>query len=87
MGNGQGRARAAGRMLTLALTNGIKVAGVYVAVRNANGAHDGLTYGVAAFMMAGGQLSEEAVLGIAARFFGVEAKSAEPPARRSRSKP
>ena len=70
--DGRSWATQAGRRLTLLITNAIKLGGLVVALNEAVG-HDqprALVIGLAAFMMAGAQVSEEAFLGIVQRIFG-----------------
>lgn len=60
------------RVVTLAVTNVIKLAGLYIGVREitVNQSTDAAVLALSAFMMAGAQLSETAVLGLADRMFG-----------------
>ncbi len=61
------------RVTTLVVTNVIKVAGLYVGVKAATHTPtDAVTLAFAAFLIAGGQLSETVILGIVERFFGIK---------------
>jgi hypothetical protein len=63
------------KIITLIVTNVIKVAGLYIGVRTF--AHspdhpDAIALAYSAFMMAGAQVSETAVIRFIERFFGVK---------------
>jgi hypothetical protein len=64
-----------GRRLTLVLTNAIKVAGVVIGVAANRGVLSSrpsvVVLAFAAFLIAGGQFSEETILSLFARFFGM----------------
>jgi len=61
------------RASTLIITNVVKVAGLYVGVRTAmHTPADPVTLAFAAFLIAGGQVSENVVMGIIDRFFGIK---------------
>lgn len=64
------------RVITLVVTNVVKLTGLYVGVKA--GTHtpaDPVTLGFAAFLIAGGQVSETLVIGIIERFFGIKRDS------------
>lgn len=59
------------RVITLAVTNAMKLAGVYVGLRAAlQPTPNAVVLAFAGFMMAGAQVSESAVLGVIDRMFG-----------------
>lgn len=58
------------RGATLAVTHLIKLSGAVVAVNEAFTARDAAVLALSAFMMAGAQVSETALLAIIDRFFG-----------------
>lgn len=64
------RGQAPARSVTLVLANLTKLAGLVVAVHEAFTARSPVVMAVAAFMMAGAQISETLVLGVIERFFG-----------------
>lgn len=65
------RLAQSGRLVALLVTNAIKVGGLYVAVKTASETTpNAITIGLAAFMMAGAQVSEETILGLVGRMFG-----------------
>lgn len=65
------RVASLGRLLTLLVSNAIKIVGVWVGLKAATAARpDAVVLAFAAFMMAGAQFSENMVLGIVDRMFG-----------------
>lgn len=66
-----------GRRLTLLVTNAIKLGGLALAMNEVFSRPDprALELIAAMFMMAGAQISEEVLLGIASKFFGLERRS------------
>lgn len=68
------------RLLTVIVTNGTKVVGLIIGFKAAP-TGDPVTFGFAALCVAGGQLSEGALLGVIERFFAVQR---ETPKGRSR---
>lgn len=66
-----GRGGRFGQRLALIVTNSIKVAGLVIAVKTAFAPTQqaALEFGLAAFMMAGAQLSEETVMKLVDRMF------------------
>lgn len=67
-------AAAASRAGTLLLTTGLKIAGGVIAVNEAFTTKDAVVIVLAAFMMAGAQVSESLVLSVIDRFLGQEPK-------------
>lgn len=66
-----GRLAQAGRLFALLVTNAIKIGGLYVALKTAaEPAPSAIIIGLAAFMMAGAQVSEESILKLVERMFG-----------------
>jgi hypothetical protein len=64
------------RVVTLVVTNVIKLAGLYVGVRAATKVPvEAITMGWSAFAMAGAQLSETTILLLIERFFGQQGSS------------
>lgn len=65
----------AARGVTYAITNATKIAGLYIGVKAATGpdpSQEAITMALAAFMMAGAQVSETAIMKVIERFFGVD---------------
>lgn len=70
MASGKSPSPLPARRGTLFLTNAIKVAGVVLALKSGFADQRPVTLAVAAFMMAGAQLSENVLLHLIDRFFG-----------------
>lgn len=70
-----------GQWVTLLVTNGVKVTGIVIAVKAAfsQTPPQPLEYGLAAFMVAGAQLSEETILKLFARMFAPPKDEPPPP--------
>lgn len=67
------RSEGLSRLLTVVTTNVTKIVGLYVGVRAAVApSPNAVVLGFAAFLIAGGQLSEGALLGVIERFFAVQ---------------
>lgn len=65
------RVGSVGRVLTLLVTNAIKITGVWIGLKAATAARpDAVVLAYSAFMMAGAQLSENVVLGVVDRVLG-----------------
>lgn len=65
------------RFIALVVTNAIKVAGLYIGVREIilrGASPNAVVLAYSAFMMAGAQLSETTILALIERFFGVKEK-------------
>lgn len=74
------RAEGLSRLLTVLLTNATKIAGLYVGVRAAVApTPNAVVLAFSAFLIAGGQLSEGALLGVIERFFAVSQQGKSPP--------
>lgn len=73
---------ASTRLITLLVTNAIKLAGVYVAVHEivSQATPRALELGVAVFMMTGAQVTEEAILNLAGKMFGGK-EGKDPPSK------
>jgi hypothetical protein len=66
-----GRLAQLGRLIALLVSNAIKLGGLYVALKTVSGpAPSAVTIGLAAFMMAGAQISEDTILNLVDRMFG-----------------
>lgn len=78
-----GRTAQAGRLLTLLVTNAIKLGGLYLALRTAitEPQPNVVQIGEACFMMAGAQVTEDAILRLVGRMFGAHEahETHEPP--------
>lgn len=74
-----GRLEGLAALLTVLITNATKLAGLYVGVKGAVvTSPNAVVLAFAAFLIAGGQLSEGALLSVIERFFAVEAKKPPP---------
>lgn len=68
------------RIITLIVTNTIKLAGLYVGVHEIavhSASPNAVVLAYSAFMMAGAQFSETTVLNLTERFFGVNSEAKE----------
>lgn len=75
-----GRMMQLGRLVALLVTNAIKVGGLYVAIKTVSEpTPSAITIGLAAFMMAGAQISEETILGLVGRMFGAHQQHEQHP--------
>lgn len=74
-----GRAAQIGRALTLTVTNLVKLGGLGIALHEAFGPAQPrvVEIALAAFMMAGAQVSEEAILNLVQRMFGTYSHTSE----------
>lgn len=64
------RSEGLSRLLTVVITNATKIAGLYVGIKAAPSGN-AVVLAFAAFMIAGGQMSEGVMLGVIERFFSV----------------